>query len=213
MMPPEPAGREGCFTRTGALIYHWYMPMDDSGSGREVATLGGGCFWCMEAVFERVEGVEKVVSGYAGGRLPDPTYEAVCSGLTGHAEVVQVTFDPAILSYRELLELFFAFHDPTTLDRQGDDVGTQYRSAIYYHSPEQERTAREVIERLTRDGTWDDPIVTEVAPLDRFYPAEEYHQQYFQRNPTRMYCQAVVAPKVAKLRLEYAARLKRAPAI
>jgi peptide-methionine (S)-S-oxide reductase len=213
MMPPEPAGREGCFTRPGAPIYHWYMPMDDSGSGREVATLAGGCFWCMEAVFERVEGVEKVVSGYAGGRLPDPTYEAVCSGLTGHAEVVQVTFDPAILSYRELLELFFAFHDPTTLDRQGDDVGTQYRSAIYYHSPEQERTAREVIERLTRDGTWDDPIVTEVAPLDRFYPAEEYHQQYFQRNPTRMYCQAVVAPKVAKLRREYAARLKRAPAI
>ena len=189
------------------------MPMDDSGSGLEVATLGGGCFWCLEAVFERVEGVEKVVSGYAGGRLPDPTYEAVCSGLTGHAEVVQVTFDPAILSYRELLDLFFAFHDPTTLDRQGDDVGTQYRSAIYYHSPEQERTARDVIERLTRDGTWDDPIVTEVAPLDRFYPAEEYHQQYFQRNPARMYCQAVVAPKVAKLRREYAARLKRAPAI
>ena len=213
MMPPEPAGREGCFTRPGARIYHWYMPMDDSGSGREVATLGGGCFWCMEAVFERVEGVEKVVSGYAGGGVPDPTYEAVCSGLTGHAEVVQVTYDPAILSYRELLELFFAFHDPTTLDRQGDDVGTQYRSAIYYHSPEQERTAREVIERLTRDGTWDDPVVTEIAPLDRFYPAEEYHQQYFQRNPTRMYCQAVVAPKVAKLRREYAARLKRAPAI
>jgi peptide-methionine (S)-S-oxide reductase len=178
----------------------------------ETATLGGGCFWCLEAVFERLEGVEKAVSGYAGGRVPDPSYELVCSGLTGHAEVVQITFDPSVLPYRELLEIFFAFHDPTTLNRQGNDVGTQYRSAIYYHSPEQERTAREVIEQLRRDGTWDDPIVTEVTPLDRFYPAEEYHQQYFQRNPTRMYCQAVVAPKVAKLRREYAARL-RSPVI
>jgi peptide-methionine (S)-S-oxide reductase len=174
----------------------------------ETATLGGGCFWCLEAIFERLEGVEKVVSGYTGGRVPDPSYEQVCSGLTGHAEVVQITFDPAVLPYRELLEIFFAFHDPTTLNRQGNDVGTQYRSAIYYHSPEQERTAREVIEQLRRDGTWDDAIVTEVTPLDRFYPAEEYHQQYFQRNPTGMYCQAVVAPKVAKLRREYAGRLR-----
>lgn len=184
------------------------MPTDKRQGEREVATLGGGCFWCLEAVFERLQGVEKVVSGYAGGRVPDPTYEMVCSGLTGHAEVVQVTLDPAVLSYRELLELFFAFHDPTTLNRQGNDVGTQYRSVIYYHSPEQERTARELIEQLGRDGTWKDPIVTEVAPLERFYPAEEYHQQYFQRNPTRMYCQAVVGPKVAKLRREYAGRLK-----
>jgi peptide-methionine (S)-S-oxide reductase len=174
----------------------------------ETATLGGGCFWCLEAVFERLEGVEKVVSGYTGGRVPDPSYELVCSGLTGHAEVVQITFDPSVLPYRELLEIFFAFHDPTTLNRQGNDLGTQYRSAIYHHSPEQERTAREVIEQLRRDGTWDDPIVTEVTPLDRFYPAEEYHHQYFQRNPTRMYCQAVVAPKVAKLRREYAGRLR-----
>jgi peptide-methionine (S)-S-oxide reductase len=174
----------------------------------ETATLCGGCFWCLEAVFERLEGVEKVMSGYTGGRVPDPSYELVCSGLTGHAEVVQITFDPSVLPYRELLEIFFAFHDPTTLNRQGNDVGTQYRSAIYYHSPEQERTAREVIEQLQRDGTWEDSIVTEVTPLDRFYPAEEYHQQYFQRNPTRMYCQAVVAPKVAKLRREYAGRLR-----
>jgi peptide-methionine (S)-S-oxide reductase len=185
------------------------MPTDNRTQPREVATLGGGCFWCLEAVFERLRGVEKVVSGYAGGRMPDPSYEMVCSGLSGHAEVVQVTFDPSVISYRELLELFFAFHDPTTLNRQGNDVGTQYRSAIYYHSAEQERTAREVIERLQREGVWEDPIVTELAPLDRFYPAEEYHQQYFQRNPTRMYCQAVVAPKVVKLRREYAGRLKQ----
>jgi peptide-methionine (S)-S-oxide reductase len=184
------------------------MTTDNGGQRLETATLGGGCFWCLEAVFERLEGVEKVVSGYAGGRVPDPSYELVCSGLTGHAEVVQITFDPSVLPYRELLEIFFAFHDPTTLNRQGNDLGTQYRSAIYYHSPDQERTAREVIEQLRRDGTWDDPIVTEVTPLDRFYPAEESHQQYFQRNPTRMYCQAVVAPKVAKLRREYAGRLR-----
>jgi peptide-methionine (S)-S-oxide reductase len=188
------------------------MAIENGGQRLETATLGGGCFWCLEAVFERLEGVEKAVSGYAGGRVPDPSYELVCSGLTGHAEVVQITFDPSVLPYRELLQIFFAFHDPTTLNRQGNDLGTQYRSAIYYHSPEQERTAREVIEQLRRDGTWDDPIVTEVTPLDRFYPAEEYHQQYFQRNPTRMYCQAVVAPKVAKLRREYADRL-RAPVI
>jgi peptide-methionine (S)-S-oxide reductase len=184
------------------------MTTNDRVQRLETATLGGGCFWCLEAVFERLEGVEKVVSGYTGGRVPEPSYELVCSGLTGHAEVVQITFDPSVLPYRELLEIFFAFHDPTTLNRQGNDVGTQYRSAIYYHSPEQERTARAVIEQLQRDGTWDDAIVTEVTPLDRFYPAEEYHQQYFQRNPTRMYCQAVVAPKVAKLRREYAARLR-----
>jgi len=184
------------------------MATNNGGQGLETATLGGGCFWCLEAVFERLEGVEKVVSGYTGGRVPDPSYELVCSGLTGHAEVVQITFDPSVLPYRELLEIFFVFHDPTTLNRQGNDVGTQYRSAIYYHSPEQERTAREVIAQLERDRTWDDAIVTEVTPLDRFYPAEEDHRQYFQRNPTRMYCQAVVAPKVAKLRREYAGRLR-----
>jgi peptide-methionine (S)-S-oxide reductase len=184
------------------------MATSDGAKRLETATLGGGCFWCLEAVFERLGGVEKVVSGYTGGRMPDPSYELVCSGLTGHSEVVQVTFDPSVLPYRELLEIFFAFHDPTTLTRQENDVGTQYRSAIYYHSSEQERAAREVIEQLRRDGIWDDPIVTEVTPLDRFYPAEEYHHQYFQRNPARMYCQAVVAPKVAKLRREYSGRLR-----
>jgi peptide-methionine (S)-S-oxide reductase len=184
------------------------MTIEDGGKRLETATLGGGCFWCLEAVFERLEGVEKVVSGYTGGRVPDPSYEQVCSGLTGHAEVIQISFDPSVLPYSELLEIFFAFHDPTTLNRQGNDVGAQYRSAIYFHSPEQERTARDVIAQLQRDGTWEDSIVTEVTPLDRFYPAEEYHQQYFQRNPTRMYCQAVVAPKVAKLRREYAGRLR-----
>jgi peptide-methionine (S)-S-oxide reductase len=181
----------------------------NEGSGRrETATLAGGCFWCIEAVFERLEGVERVVSGYTGGRVPNPSYELVCTGQTGHAEAVQITFDPTVLPYRELLEIFFAFHDPTTLNRQGDDIGTQYRSAIFYHTPEQERTAREVIAQLERDHTWEDPIVTEITPLDRFYSAEEYHQQYFQRNPTRMYCQAVVAPKVAKLRREYVGRLR-----
>ena len=184
------------------------MTTNSAGKRLETATLGGGCFWCLEAVFERLGGVETVVSGYTGGRVPDPSYELVCSGLTGHAEVVQISFDPSVLPYRELLEIFFAFHDPTTLNQQGNDVGTQYRSAIYFHSPEQERTAREVIEQLRRDGAWDDPIVTEVTPLDRFYPAEKHHQQYFERNPTRMYCQAVVAPKVAKLRREYAGRLR-----
>ncbi len=208
-------GARSSVTVTGSGAYQtlttglpFLMATSDGATGLETATLGGGCFWCLEAVFERLEGVEKVVSGYTGGRVPDPTYELVCSGLTGHAEVVQITFDPSVLPYRELLEIFFAFHDPTTLNRQENDVGTQYRSAIYYHSPEQERTAREVIEQLRRDGTWDDPIVTEVTPLDRFYPAEEYHQQYFQRNPARMYCQALVAPKVAKLRREYAGRLR-----
>ncbi|MFZ5623827.1 MAG: peptide-methionine (S)-S-oxide reductase MsrA [Gemmatimonadota bacterium] len=175
---------------------------------REQATLAGGCFWCLEAVFARLEGVDAVVSGYAGGIVPDPSYELVCTGRTGHAEVVQVTFDPAVIPYREILGIFFAFHDPTTLDRQGPDVGTQYRSAIFTHSPEQARTAREVIAALERDRVFDRPIVTEVAPLTAFYPAEPYHQSYFDRNPEQPYCRAMVAPKVAKLRTQYAARLK-----
>jgi len=174
----------------------------------EIATLAGGCFWCLEAVFERLDGVERVVSGYIGGRLPDPTYHAVCSGLTGHAEAVQVHFDPARVSYRELLEIFFAFHDPTTLNRQGPDVGTQYRSAIFIHSPAQETTARAVIAELTAASVFDHPIVTEVVPAPVFYPAEPYHQQYFQRNPSQAYCQAMIAPKVAKLRVKYSARLR-----
>ena len=177
-------------------------------SNQEVATLAGGCFWCLEAVFRGLKGIEHVVSGYAGGTVPNPSYEAVCTGRTGHAEVVQVTFDPAVLSYRDLVEVFFGIHDPTTLNRQGADVGTQYRSAIYYHSPEQERTAREVIAGLERDQVFDSPIVTEVAPFTVFYPAEEYHQDYFRRNPGQGYCRAVIAPKVAKFRKEHLERLK-----
>jgi len=177
-------------------------------TNHEVATLAGGCFWCLDAVFRGLKGVEQVVSGYAGGTVPNPSYEAVCSGRTGHAEVVQVTFDSGLLSYRDLVEVFFGIHDPTTLNRQGADEGTQYRSAIYYHSPEQERTAREVIAALERDQVFDAPIVTEVAPAAEFYPAEEYHQDYFRRNPGQGYCRAVIAPKVAKFRKEHLERLK-----
>lgn len=178
-------------------------------NNREVATLGGGCFWCLEAVFLELRGVERVVSGYAGGHVADPTYRAVCEGATGHAEVVQVTFDPRVVSYRELLEVFFTIHDPTTLNRQGADVGTQYRSAVFYHTPEQERAAREVIAELEREGLWDGPVVTEVVPLDKFYPAEDYHQDYFARNPAQPYCRAVVAPKVSKFRSKFFDRLKK----
>ncbi len=179
--------------------------MSDS---HERATLGGGCFWCLEAVFELVDGVESVKSGYAGGHVADPTYEAVCSGTTGHAEVVQVAFAPKAISYRELLEVFFGIHDPTTRDRQGADVGTQYRSVVLAHSEEQVRTARSLIEELDREGPWDAPIVTEVEPLDVFWEAEEYHDQYFRRNGMQPYCQVVVAPKVAKFRERYAHRLR-----
>jgi peptide-methionine (S)-S-oxide reductase len=178
----------------------------------ETATLAGGCFWCLEAVFERLDGVSKVVSGYAGGDLPRPTYQMVCSGMTGHAETVTVTYDPVVLSYADLLRIFFAFHDPTTKDRQGPDSGTQYRSAIFPHSAEQERTARAVIAELEGANTFDAPIVTEVTPLpvEQVWPAEAGHQQYYQRNPLQPYCLFQVAPKVAKLRRDYAARLKRA---
>ena len=174
----------------------------------EQATLAGGCFWCLEAVYENLKGVEKVVSGYAGGQKPNPTYQQVCSGTTGHAEVVQVTFDPNVVSYRELLEVFFTIHDPTTLNRQGNDVGTQYRSAIYYHSPEQQAAAKALVADLTEKKLWDNPIVTEVVPLDKFWPGEEYHQHYYARNPGQGYCQAVVAPKVAKFRKQWLAKLK-----
>jgi len=176
---------------------------------REVATLAGGCFWCLEAVFDQLEGVEDVVSGYAGGHVPNPTYKHVCTGETGHAEVVQVTFDPQIVSYRDLLKVFFAIHDPTTLNRQGGDVGTQYRSAIFTHSDEQEQAAEAVIGELNEAGIWDEPIVTEVSPFEVFYPAEEYHQEYFARNPYQAYCQIVIAPKVAKFRKQYLERLKK----
>jgi peptide-methionine (S)-S-oxide reductase len=174
----------------------------------ETATLAGGCFWCLEAVYENLKGVEKVVSGYAGGSVPHPSYEAVCGGATGHAEVVQVTYDPAVIGFKDLLEIYFAIHDPTTLNQQGNDVGTQYRSAIYYHSPAQKTQAEEFIRDLTARNLWDAPIVTEITPLDVFYPAEEYHQHYFARNPGQGYCRAVVGPKVAKARKEFYARMK-----
>jgi peptide-methionine (S)-S-oxide reductase len=176
---------------------------------RETATLGGGCFWCLEAVYNQLSGVESVESGYAGGRVPAPTYEQVCTGMTGHAEVVQITFDPAVITYRDILDVFFTIHDPTTLNRQGADVGTQYRSAIFYHSPEQQATAEQTIADLEAAHLWDSPIVTEVTPLEAFYPAESYHQQYFERNPGQGYCRAVIAPKVAKFRQKYFARLKK----
>ncbi len=166
----------------------------------EIATLAGGCFWCLEAVFADLSGVERVDSGYAGGPVANPSYEQVCGGTTGHAEVVQVTFDPDLLTFRELLDVFFAIHDPTTLDRQGNDVGSQYRSAIFYHSPEQKAEAERAIAALEAEQVWGNPIVTEVTPLERFYAAEEYHRQFYRRNPGQPYCQVVVAPKVEKAR-------------
>jgi peptide-methionine (S)-S-oxide reductase len=176
---------------------------------KEIATLAGGCFWCLEAVFDELQGVEKVESGYAGGHVVNPNYRQVCTGTTGHAEVVQITFDPQVITFKDLLKVFFTIHDPTTLNRQGADVGTQYRSAIFYHTPEQKAVADEVIAELTADKVWDDPIVTEVTPLDEFYPAEDYHRDYFQRNPQQPYCQMVIAPKVAKSRKHFLDKLKR----
>jgi peptide-methionine (S)-S-oxide reductase len=173
----------------------------------EQATLGGGCFWCLEAVYEMVDGVTRVKSGYAGGHVPNPTYKQVCTGDTGHAEVVQVDFDPAVISYAEVLEIFFGIHDPTTLNRQGGDVGTQYRSVIFAHSEAQERSAREVRSVVDATGPWDDPIVTEVARLEIFWPAEDYHDAYFQRNGGQPYCASVIAPKVAKFRQRFAHRI------
>jgi peptide-methionine (S)-S-oxide reductase len=178
-------------------------------NGKALATLGGGCFWCLEAVYLELKGVERVVSGYAGGHVANPTYEAVCSGATGHAEVVQLTYDPAVISFHQILEVFFTIHDPTTLNRQGADVGTQYRSAIFTHDAEQKQIAEEVIAAIEAEGIWRNPIVTEVAPLERFHPAETYHQNYFARNPYQPYCQVVVAPKVAKFRKKFIGQLKK----
>jgi len=178
------------------------------GSGLEVATLGGGCFWCLEAVFDELHGVEDVVSGYAGGTVSNPTYEQVSLGTTGHAEVVQVTFDPEVITYREILEIFFDIHDPTTLNRQGADVGPQYRSVILYHDARQKETAEALIAELGASGTWSRPIVTAVEPLEAFYEAEAYHQEYFTRNPRQPYCRAVISPKVAKFRKRHSFRLK-----
>lgn len=170
----------------------------------ETATLGGGCFWCVEAVLSRLRGVEKVVPGYSGGKTDRPTYQQVCTGATGHAEVVQVTFDPTVLPYRTLLEVFFATHDPTTLNRQGADVGTQYRSVVFYHSPEQRETAEHLIRELNDQGIWPNPIVTQVEPAGPFYEAEDYHHDYYRNNPGQPYCQIVINPKVAKLREKFA---------
>jgi peptide-methionine (S)-S-oxide reductase len=173
----------------------------------EIATLGGGCFWCTEAVFQQLKGVQAVESGYTGGQVVNPTYEQVCEGTTGHAEVVRLTFDPSIVSFREILEVFFTIHDPTTLNRQGNDVGTQYRSVIYYHSPQQQETAKQVISEMA--NVWDAPIVTELSAADTFYKAESYHQNYFRQNPMQGYCAFIVAPKVAKFRKTFSDRIRQ----
>ena len=186
--------------------------MTSSPAKAEVAILGAGCFWCLDAVFRGLDGVVSVESGYAGGVVADPTYEAVCSGRTGHAEIVRVTFDPAVLTFRDLLTVFFTIHDPTTKDRQGNDVGTQYRSVIFCETPEQRADAEAVIRDLSAQRIWRDPIVTEIAPRATFYPAEGYHQDYFTRNGSQPYCQIVVAPKVAKFRKAFAHRLKKTAA-
>jgi peptide-methionine (S)-S-oxide reductase len=175
----------------------------------ETATLAGGCFWCLEAAFEQLQGINRVVSGYTGGRVKNPDYRAVCEGTTGHAEAVQLEFDPSVISYRDLLGVFFTIHDPTTLNRQGPDLGTQYRSAVYYHSPAQRADAETLIHELAAARIWEDPIVTEVVPASEFYPAEGHHQGYFRRNASQPYCAAVVAPKVAKVRKKFFTRLRR----
>jgi peptide-methionine (S)-S-oxide reductase len=179
------------------------------GNAMEAATLGGGCFWCLEAIYDQLRGVEKVESGYSGGTVVNPSYHQVSTGSTGHAEVVQLTFDPQVISFREILEVFFTIHDPTQLNRQGPDVGPQYRSAIFYHSAEQKAVAEQVIQEIGSAGIWDAPIVTEVAPFTALYVAEDYHQEYFQRNPEQPYCRMLIAPKVAKFRQRFLEKLKR----
>lgn len=175
----------------------------------QVATLAGGCFWCIESAFNTVEGVVKALSGYAGGEKNDPTYEEVCAGNTGHAEVVQVTFDADIISYREILEIFFALHDPTQLNRQGNDIGTQYRSEVFYHDDEQKAEALAIIDEIVREEIWPNPVVTEVTELNNYYEAEAYHQDYFKNNPQNQYCSMVVAPKLAKFKKTFASRLRK----
>ena len=187
-----------------------FESMTQSGTSqtREVATLGGGCFWCTEAVFSELKGVEKVESGYSGGAVPNPTYEQVCDGDTGHVEVANITYDPGVITYKQLLEIFFTVHDPTTLNRQGADVGTQYRSAIFYHDQKQKEVAEEVIREVDASKIWDHPIVTELSPFSVFYKAEGYHQEYYMRNPRQGYCTVVIAPKVSKFRKKYSEMLK-----
>ena len=176
---------------------------------KEMATLAGGCFWCLEAVFNELKGVERVQSGYSGGTVPNPNYRQVCTGITGHAEVVQITFDPWFISFKEVLEVFFSIHDPTTLNRQGADIGTQYRSAIFYHTPEQKTVAEQVIKDLNAAKVWNAPIVTEVVPFKIFYKAENYHQEYYKNNPDQPYCRAVIEPKVIKFRQKFLSKLKK----
>ncbi|OOP56373.1 MAG: peptide-methionine (S)-S-oxide reductase [Candidatus Brocadia carolinensis] len=177
--------------------------------GKDVVTLGGGCFWCIEAFFDALEGVEDAESGYSGGRVENPSYQQVCTGTTGHAEVVQVTFDPRIISFREILEVFFTMHDPTTLNRQGADTGTQYRSVIFYRSPEQKAVAEEVVREIGNAQVWEAPIVTEIVPFKAFYKAEDYHQEYYKLNPGQGYCRVVIDPKMEKLREHFRKKLKR----
>lgn len=184
------------------------MSQNQSSSKKEIATLGGGCFWCLEPLYADLQGVEDVVVGYSGGSVVDPSYEQVCTGRTGHAEVVQVTYNPDIISYREILEVFFSIHDPTTPNRQGADVGPQYRSVIFYHDNEQRQTAEQLIKQLQKEDIWTKPIVTQVSPFKEFYRAEEYHQEYYKINPNQGYCRVVISPKVSKFRHKYASRLK-----
>jgi peptide-methionine (S)-S-oxide reductase len=216
------SGSRDCYLKPGfpsAYAHHIEVPNNPTRSIKEriamaenqhlaTATLGGGCFWCTEAVFQNLRGVTQVQSGYAGGHVENPTYEQVCTARTGHAEVVQITYDPAVISYRDLLEVFFTTHDPTTPNRQGNDVGPQYRSVIFYHDAEQERIARDVIKSVNERRIWNRAIVTEVSPLPTFYPAEAYHDDYFARNPGQPYCQVIIEPKVAKLRKQHLDKLK-----
>ncbi len=183
--------------------------MSKASESNEAATLGGGCFWCLEAVYSELKGVVKAISGYSGGNVPSPSYEDVCTDETGHAEVVQITFDPKVITYREILQVFFSIHDPTTMNRQGADSGTQYRSVIFYHNEEQKKVAEEVMNEINKNKIWGKPVVTQLLPLEKFYEAEAYHQSYFKNNPGQGYCQVVIAPKVAKFRKQYFDRLKK----
>jgi peptide-methionine (S)-S-oxide reductase len=189
-----------------------FAKSQSTGSGLQVATLGGGCFWCLDPIFKDLKGVVNVVVGYSGGTVKNPSYRLVCTGTTGHAEAVQISFDPNVISYKELLKIFFSFHDPTTLNRQGADVGTQYRSVIFYHDEMQKNIAEETIAEIDKAGIWEKAIVTEVTPFEAFYPAEDYHQDYFKNNPMQGYCRVVIAPKVAKFRKYYTEMIKQAQA-